>query len=186
MLGANLCVFCPCGFPPARTPPPLLGEVECHQEFKRGKPRDLLELVVAAGSAAAALQARVSISPLFSRGSRRRPQGPFSCLRRHRHRYHHRSRLSHRGRGPSHPANLCRFRRSRHRHHRRLPRFTFCHLRWRRCQHRNHRRLSRFLKWFRRRLVRISGVCRVHRKACRGRTGPAHRKEHERLPLGAS
>jgi hypothetical protein len=32
--------------------PPLVGEVECHQEFKRGKPRNVLELLVAASSLA--------------------------------------------------------------------------------------------------------------------------------------
>ena len=31
-----------------------------------------------------------------------------------------------------------------------------------------------------------SGVCRVHHKTCRGRTGSAHRKGHGRLPLGDS
>jgi hypothetical protein len=35
----NFCVSV-LGFSPARTPPPLVGEVECHQEIKRGKPRN--------------------------------------------------------------------------------------------------------------------------------------------------
>jgi hypothetical protein len=49
-----------------------------------------------------------------------------------------------------------------------------CRRRRRRCRSRRIRRHH------------SSGVCRVHRKASLGRTGPTHQNEHGRLPLGAS
>jgi hypothetical protein len=44
MHGAKFYVSVLAGFLRAHTPPPLVGEVECHHEFERGKPRELTEL----------------------------------------------------------------------------------------------------------------------------------------------
>ncbi len=42
-----MCVSVLAGFLRAHTPPPLVSEVGCNQEFERGKPRELMKLIVA-------------------------------------------------------------------------------------------------------------------------------------------